>query len=261
MRDAIIDILQEAGSIIRERIHTRKDIGRKSTETDLVTEVDRQVEEFTICKLRKLLPGSEFLSEETQSHIKEADKLWVLDPIDGTLNFVHGFPFVCISLALQEAGQLTRAYVYNPVLGHLFEARRGKGAYLNGDRIEVSDTRELKNSLFATGFPYDYADNPDNNLRLFDHFQRRIRGVRRPGSAALDMAFTASGTFDGFWEQHLKPWDVAAGILLIEEAGGIVSNFTGAPYRFGDKHILAANPHMHAVMLEEIRKVQREIKG
>jgi myo-inositol-1(or 4)-monophosphatase len=204
-----------------------------------------------------LMPGSEFLSEETDSELKEADKLWIMDPIDGTLNFVHGFPMVCISLALHENGLPTHAYVYNPVIDYLFEAQKGKGSKLNGKSIGVSTHTRLKECLFATGFPYDYPTNPENNLRYFDHFNQRIQGVRRPGSAALDLAFTASGTFDGFWEWHLKPWDVAAGILLIEEAGGIVTNFEGMPYRFTDSNIVAGNPDIHKLMLIELEKLKK----
>ncbi len=256
MRNEIVTLLKSAGKIIADRIHTKKIIKHKSTDIDLVTEVDRQVELFLIDGLKKLIPESEFLCEETDSEIKKADKLWIIDPIDGTLNFVHGFPMVCISLALHEAGIPTHAYVYNPLINYLFEAQRGQGAKLNGEIIHVSSSTRLKECLFSTGFPYDYADNPENNLRYFDHFNRRIQGVRRPGSAALDMAFTAAGTFDGFWEWHLKPWDVAAGILLIEEAGGIVTNFDGEPYDFRDEHIVAGNPIIHALMLEEIRKIR-----
>lgn len=257
MRNKIVNILTDAGKIIAARIDTEKEIDSKSTDVDLVTEVDRQVELFLKESLNKLLPGSEFLSEETDSELKEADKLWVMDPIDGTLNFVHGFPMVCISLALHEGGIPTQGYVYNPMINYLFEAQRGAGSKLNGKVVKVSAHTKMKECLFSTGFPYDYPTNPENNLRYFDHFNRRIQGVRRPGSAALDMAFTASGTFDGFWEWHLKPWDVAAGILLIEEAGGIVTNFEGKPYTFTDNNIVAGNPVIHGLMLEELEKLKR----
>lgn len=255
MRDKIVAILKDAGQIISDRIHTKKVIDSKSTDVDLVTEVDRQVELFLMEKLSDLLPGSEFLSEETDSELKEAEKLWIMDPIDGTLNFVHGFPMVCISLALHENGVPTHAYVYNPLINYLFEAQKAKGTKLNGKKVSVSQHTHFKECLFSTGFPYDYPTNPENNLRYFDHFNRRIQGVRRPGSAALDMAFTAAGTFDGFWEWHLKPWDVAAGILLIEEAGGIVTNYAGKPYAFSDNNIVAGNPIIHALMLIELEKL------
>ena len=257
MRNKIIDILTDAGKIIAARIDTEKEIDRKSTDVDLVTEVDRQVELFLKENLSKVLPGSEFLSEETDSELKEAEKLWVMDPIDGTLNFVHGFPMVCISLALHEDGVPTHGYVYNPMINYLFEAQKDAGSKLNSKTVRVSTHTKLKECLFSTGFPYDYPTNPENNLRYFDHFNRRIQGVRRPGSAALDMAFTASGTFDGFWEWHLKPWDVAAGILLIQEAGGIVTNFEGKPYKFTDNSIVAGNPVIHRLMLEELEKLKR----
>lgn len=257
MRNEIVDILTNAGKIIADRIHTKKEINSKSTDVDLVTEVDRQVELFLKDHLSKLLPGSEFLSEETDSELKQAEKLWVMDPIDGTLNFVHGFPMVCISLALHEDGIPTHGYVYNPMINYLFEAQKDCGTRLNGKNVRVSDNTKLKQCLFSTGFPYDYPTNPENNLRYFDHFNQRIQGVRRPGSAALDMAFTASGTFDGFWEWHLKPWDVAAGILLIQEAGGIVTNFEGKPYQFTDHNIVAGNPSIHALMLKELHKLKR----
>jgi myo-inositol-1(or 4)-monophosphatase len=257
MRNKIVEILTEAGQIISDRIHTKKIIDSKSTDVDLVTEVDRQVELFLMEKLSKLLPCSEYLSEETASEIKEADKLWIMDPIDGTLNFVHGFPMVCISLALHENGIPTHAYVYNPMINYLFEAQQGQGTKLNGRSVNVSQNTIFKQCLFSTGFPYDYPTNPENNLRYFDHFNQRVQGVRRPGSAALDMAFTAAGTFDGFWEWHLKPWDVAAGILLIEEAGGIVTNFDGKPYTFSDNNIVAGNPAIHALMLDELEILKR----
>ncbi len=251
MRDKIVSILEDAGKIISDRIHTKKKVDSKSTEVDLVTEVDRQVEAYLMDRLSKLLPGSKYLSEETDNKMKEADKLWIIDPIDGTVNFVHGLPFVCISLALYEDGVATHGYVYNPIINYLFEAQKGEGSFLNGSRIKVSSSTKWKECMFATGFPYDYPTNPDNNLKEFDHFHKLVQGIRRPGSAALDMAFTASGTFDGYWEQHLKPWDVAAGILLIEEAGGVVSQFDGLPYKIGDKTIVAGNPVIHRKMLKE----------
>lgn len=257
MRNKIVDILTDAGQIIADRIHTKKVIDSKSTDIDLVTEVDRQVELFLMEKLSTLLPGSEFLSEETESELKEADKLWVMDPIDGTLNFVHGFPMVCISLALHIDGVPTHAYVYNPMIHYLFEAQQRQGTKLNGRHVSVSQHTKFKECLFSTGFPYDYPTNPENNLRYFDHFNQRIQGVRRPGSAALDMAFTASGTFDGFWEWHLKPWDVAAGILLIQEAGGVVTAFDGTPYTFSHNNIVAGNPAIHALMLDELKKLKK----
>lgn len=258
MRNKIVEILKDAGQIISSRIHTTKKIDTKSTNIDLVTEVDRQVELFLKEKLSELLPGSEFLSEETDSELKEAEKLWIMDPIDGTLNFVHGFPIFCISLALHEDGIPSQAYVYNPMINYLFEAQKGQGTKRNGQNVVVSTNTKFQDCLLSTGFPYDYLTTSENNLNYFDHFNRLTQGIRRPGSAASDMAFTASGTFDGFWEWHLKPWDVAAGILLVQEAGGIVSNYQGQPYKFTDNNIVAANPAIHALMLKELEFLRKK---
>lgn len=258
MRNKILEILTDAGQIISDRLHSTKQIDSKSTDIDLVTEVDCQVELFLMEKLSKLIPGSAFLSEESESELKEAEKLWIMDPIDGTLNFVHGFPIVCISLALHIDGIPTHGYVYNPLINYLFEAQKGQGTKRNGHQVSVSKNTKFKECLLTTGFPYDYPTTSENNLNYFDHFNRRTQGVRRPGSAAQDMAFTSAGTFDGFWEWHLKPWDVAAGILLVQEAGGIVSNYQGQPYKFTDNNIVAANPTIHTLMLKELEYLRKE---
>lgn len=252
MQNKIKEILLDAGNIISSRFLTEKTIDTKSTDVDLVTEVDKQVELFLMDKLSPLFPGAEYISEETSTDIKSADYVWVMDPIDGTVNFVHGFPMVCISLALMVKGKYELAFVYNPIIDQMFEAKRGQGAFQNGRRLKISQADTFKQCIFTTGFPYDYSSNPENNLRFFDHFNRRTQGVRRPGSAAMDMAYTAAAVMDGFWEWHLKPWDVAAGTLLVEESGGIVTNFDGNKYQFGDMNIVAANEKIHKLMMKEI---------
>lgn len=248
----IVEIVKAAGEIIREHFHMHKQIQTKSTSIDLVTEVDKQVELYLKKEFSALIPGSAFLSEETDSELKEAEALWVIDPIDGTTNFVHGFPFVCVSVALQIHGITKHAVVYNPIMEELFSAEAGQGSYKGDIRLRISKHTEFTDCLFATGFPYHFATTKDNNICYFEHFHRLCQGVRRPGSAALDLCYVAAGIIDGYWEWHLKPWDCAAGILIVQEAGGVVTNFEEQPYRFGDKNLVAANPDLHRKMLNEI---------
>ncbi len=232
-------------------------IRTKTSFKDIVTYLDIEVENRLKEELLKILPGSEFLAEESDSSLKKgADKLWVIDPIDGTTNFVHQLPFYCISVALQLAGELVLALVYNPALNEFFEAGKGQGARLNQRIIKVSATKDIKQSLLATGFAYNFSQTANNNVKYFEYFQGNSQGIRRLGSAALDICYVAKGIFDGFWELYLNSWDVAAGILLVEEAGGKVTNFQGEPYTFGDKSILAANKTMHGIMLERINNLK-----
>jgi len=242
----------EAGKILSDHFGKIKTFTTKSTKFDLVTEADKEIELFLKKKLSELIPQSKFLAEETDSSDKKADYLWIIDPIDGTTNFVHGFPFVCISVALSVLGTVQQAFVYNPVLDDFFEAERGKGSYQNGERITVSSTDSLEKSLLATGFPYDFASCTENNVRYFEHFHKQVQGIRRPGSAALDLCYVANGVFEGFWEWYLKPWDVSAGLLIIEEANGRVTDFYGNPYQMESANILAANPVVHQKMMKEI---------
>lgn len=247
-------ILNTGNRLIKESNHNFH-IHTKSTASDLVTQLDLQTEERLKEEFSKLLPGSSFLSEETEPALKEADKLWIIDPIDGTTNFIHGFPFIAISVALQLAGKLTLGFVYNPLLKEFYEATRKEGSFLNKKRIQVSNNQRISQSLLATGFAYNFGTAAENNIRFFEHFHHRCHGVRRPGSAALDICYVARGVFDGFWEWYLHPWDVAAGILIVEEAGGKVSGLLGDPYRFGTDHILVTNSLIHNEMLQETREL------
>lgn len=241
-------IVTQAGVIIRRNIDAAHPYTTKSTPFDPVTVFDRQIEDYLKRALGDLLPGSLFVAEETAAEMKAAQHVWLIDPIDGTVNFVHRFPFTCVSVALLEDGQPIYGQVEAPLLNERFVAIRGQGATRNDVPIHVSGTDRLEACLLATGFPYTYATDPQNNLRQFDYFHQRVQGIRRPGSAALDLCYTAAGVFDGYWEWHLHPWDVGAGILLIEEAGGIVTNLQGEPYRFGDSGILAAGSTIHALL-------------
>jgi myo-inositol-1(or 4)-monophosphatase len=173
-----------------------------------------------------------------------------VDPLDGTTNFAHGFPMYAISIALQEKDTIVLGVVLNPVNEEEFRAVRGQGAFLNNEPLRVSKTRSLQDALLATGFPYDIHQDPDHVLLLFRKMILRARGIRRPGSAALDLCYVAAGGFDGFWEEKLHPWDTAAGALIVEEAGGVVTSFSGDAYDPRDKTIVAGNPYVHEAMLE-----------
>jgi myo-inositol-1(or 4)-monophosphatase len=176
--------------------------------------------------------------------------VWIIDPLDGTTNYAHSFPFFAVSIALQVKGEIAVGSVFNPILGELFQAIKGQGATLNGLSIEVTPTTSLKESLLATGFPYSIHRDYRDVLNIFEQLLTRAQGVRRPGSAAIDLCYVACGRFDGFWEQGLNPWDTAAGSLIVQEAGGIVSGYKGEAYSPYQKTILASNPYIYKEMLK-----------
>jgi len=249
-------IVRQAGGIIRRQFGQVHAYRTKSTPFDPVTVVDVQVERFLVEQLTALLPGSRVLAEETEADAKTAELLWIVDPVDGTVNFLHGFPFVAVSVALQVRGVVERGAVFNPMLGEYFHARRGRGAWRNGVRLHASERAELAGCLLATGFPYDFATCAQNNVAYFTHFHRLVQGIRRPGSAALDLCYVAAGVLDGFWELGLKPWDTAAGALIVQEAGGLVTTMDGLPHSPGEPTVLAAGPAVHALMLRDCMAVR-----
>ncbi len=244
--------VRQAGAMINEKFGKIGHYDTKSTKFDPVTEVDKAVERYLKERFTELIPESVFLAEETASEMKTGKYVWIIDPIDGTINFLHGFPFVCCSVALYIDDKPYYGIVFDPINDELFEAAPGKGSFLNSERILVSNHTRLEQCLLATGFPYDYATSRENNFRYFNHFHQRVQGIRRPGSAALDLCCVACGRFDGFWEWRLNPWDVAAGKLIVEEAGGIITNFEGTPHKLDDIGILAAAPAIHPLMQKEI---------
>jgi myo-inositol-1(or 4)-monophosphatase len=235
-----------AGDIIRERYGRSHQIAHKGA-IDLVTEADLAAEKKIIEILRAELPGTGFLAEESSSSYLEAPTAptWVIDPLDGTTNFAHGFPWFCTSIAFLLEGRSEAGVIYCPMLDELFCACRGAGAWLNGRRLQVSSVALLDQSLLATGFPYDIQRHHEKVIAALQAMLVRAQGVRRAGAAALDLAYVACGRLDGFWEIQLKPWDSAAGLLLIEEAGGQVTDFRGGPYSPFLPEILATNGLIH----------------
>lgn len=219
---------------------------------DPVTEADTGAERLIIKAIRRSFPDDDILTEETADQRRSSRRRWIIDPLDGTTNFSHGFPFWCVSIAFEERGRVEAGVVYSPVLGELFTARRGQGAFLNGRRIRVSRQTRLDRSLLATGFPYDVHTSRSDNLAYFRRFIKRAQAVRRPGSAAMDLAYVACGRFDGFWEMKLKPWDMAAASLIVEEAGGRVTDFSGGGFSIYKPECLASNGRVHRTMVETI---------
>ncbi|MGD8388020.1 MAG: inositol monophosphatase family protein [Desulfobacteraceae bacterium] len=230
----------------------------KKGEIDLVTEADFRSERALVDFLSKRFAGDGILSEESEGQTGRSGRTWILDPLDGTINYAHGFPFYAVSIALEAEGNIVVGLVSNPVSGEVFEAVRGEGASLCGERLQVSQTEVLNDALLGTGFPYTIRREPDPVLRRFRDLILRARGVRRAGSAALDLCFVAAGRLDGFWEQNLNPWDTAAGILLVQEAGGLVTTFQGAPYRpRKDRTVAAANPVLHQALIDVLYRGEK----
>ena len=245
--DTAILAAMAAGTLQRQRLWLEHDIAFKG-ESDLVTEVDRGCEELIVGAILERYSDHDILAEENVYTPRNSSHCWVIDPLDGTTNYAHGFPWFAVSIALEIEGEVRIGVVYHTMMNELFTAVRGEGAFLNGERIHVSSRSPLKSALLATGFPYDKSSDNENNFANFERFQIKARAVRRAGSAALDLAYVAAGRFDGYWECKLKPWDVAAGFLLVEEAGGRVTGHDGSPYSIGNHRILASNGLIHDEM-------------
>jgi myo-inositol-1(or 4)-monophosphatase len=222
----------------------------KKGDIDLVTEADLEAEQSILKIIHRNFPKDSVLSEETGLHGEISDRTWLVDPLDGTTNFAHGFPFFAVSIALEMEKEIVLGIVYNPYMGEYFQAAKGMGAYLNSKPMKASKAQTLKESLLATGFPYDIHEKPEIVMDLFKKMLVRAQGIRRPGSAAIDMCYVAAGRFDGFWESDLKPWDTAAGTVIVKEAGGKLSTYEGSPYDPYQKSIVAANPYIHDSMIK-----------
>jgi myo-inositol-1(or 4)-monophosphatase len=252
MLDFAIQTAREAGRILAKRFGRTIEITNKS-ELDLVTESDLASERLIIDRIKTYYPRHAILAEESgatepDDRDRESEWRWIIDPLDGTTNYAHGYPCFCVSIALAHHDRMELGVVYDPLRDEMFAAERGQGAALNGRRIRVSPTPALAGALLCTGFPYDVRQRSEF-ARHFANFIMSAQGVRRDGAAALDLAYVAAGRFDGFWEEGLKPWDVAAGSLLIEEAGGRVSNYLGQPLDIYTPPIVASNGLVHDEMM------------
>ncbi len=243
-------LAREAGAIQREHYEEDHEIATKSTAVDLVTEVDHACEARIVEAIRRARPGDAILAEEGggEDHT-DATWRWIIDPLDGTTNYAHGFPRFCVSIGVEQEGSREVAVIYDPLLDELYHAVRGGGAFRNQQPIRVSRERELGRALVATGFAYDRLEGRLDNLDHFRDMLMSSRALRRDGSAALDLCYVASGRLDGYWELRLSPWDVAAGILIVEEAGGRVSDLAGGPAPRSGLQIVASNGHVHEAML------------
>jgi len=220
---------------------------------DIVTEADKMSEDLIIEAIKRNFPDHGILSEESPA-ITGAGKLrWIIDPLDGTTNYSHGYPVFCVSIALENEGTIVLGVIYDPMREDMFVAVRGEGAYLNDKKLKVSSVGDISRSLLATGFPYDIRESKDNNLDYFNAMAVKVQAIRRAGSAALDLAYLAAGRFDGFWELKLKPWDTAAGCLLVTEAGGIISDIAGGKWHLQSPNLLASNGLIHEQMIEVLR--------
>lgn len=253
--DFALETAREAGQIIRLGWDTSFQIFEKGTGGDLVTEVDLAVEKAIFKKIGSKYAHHRHLGEETGGNISlDEGYVWVIDPVDGTTNFSHRFPFVAVSIALLHLGEPVVGVVYNPITEELFWATKGGGAFLHGKPCKVSSIDQLPKALLATGFAYDRRETDDNNYREFCHLTQVSQGVRRAGCASLDLAYVAAGRIDGYWERGLKPWDIAAGILLVEEAGGKISSYEGGQLDISSGRILASNGRLHTQLMEELSR-------
>ncbi len=228
-------------------------------EINIVTEIDLECERIIKDNILQRFPDHAILAEESKETITESKYRWIIDPLDGTTNFAHGYPFFCVSIAVEKEGEIILGVIFDPVKKELFTAKKGMGAFLNGEKIEISGIKKVTDSLLVTGFPYDIREDANNNLQYFSEMIMNAQGVRRDGSAALNLAYTACGRFDGYWELKLFPWDTAAGILLLEESGGKITDFKGNKITLWSKELLASNGKIHNEMIKILEKAKKNL--
>jgi myo-inositol-1(or 4)-monophosphatase len=247
--DTAIAVARDAGAVLMRHFGQALDIEHKGS-IDLVTQADRASEALIVARLAEEFPDHAILAEEGSGTARPGRPRWLVDPLDGTTNFAHGYPLFGVSIALEVDGRIECGVVHDPTRNETFAGRRGAGATRNGAELRVSAIGELSQALLVTGFPYSIRERPEPTVGLLRAFLAAAQGLRRDGSAALDLCYVAAGRFDGFWELDLKPWDVAAGSLIVAEAGGRVTNLDGSPFEIDSGAILASNGHLHEEMLE-----------
>jgi myo-inositol-1(or 4)-monophosphatase len=250
-----VDSALKAGQLLKEKLGSVQEIRHKGT-IDLVTKADIESERLLVSIIRRNFPDHDLLAEEGSQKRNHSNYLWLIDPLDGTTNFAHGIPVFAVSIALEFKKELILGVVYNPASDELFSAEKGQGAFLNNKRITVSKIDKLNNSVLATGFPYYIREKPGLIFDYYKNFRLAAQGIRRCGSAALDLCYVACERFDGFWEEGLKPWDMAAGSLIVKEAGGTLSQFDGSPFDIYTPEIVANNSKIHQEMLDIIRRTK-----
>jgi myo-inositol-1(or 4)-monophosphatase len=249
----LIESALGTGKILMKYLNKAHKIERKEDQ-GIVTEADKAAENYLLKRIFKEYPQSSVLTEESGEFKKSGTWTWVIDPLDGTTNYAHGFPWFCVSIGLYDSGNAVAGVVYNPVSKEMFFAEKGKGAFLNGKRIRVSKTKNLKDALLGTGFYYSKGQTLIEEIEIFTRMNEAALGVRRPGAAALDLAYVACGRYDAFWERRLSSWDVAAGMLMVKEAGGKISNYSGGETDMYAGEIIASNGHLHRRMVNLIQK-------
>ncbi len=252
LKSTLLNAARVAGAILEEHFNGNFNVSSKDTINDLVTEVDKKSETAIINIIKENFPGHFILSEEIGEIKQDSDYKWIIDPIDGTVNYAHGIPICCVSIGLEKEGKMIMGAVYNPFLHEFFFAEKGTGSTLNDKRIHVSNKAGLESACLVTGFPYKWVDMENDPLQVFERFIKEGLPVRRFGSAAIDLCWVACGRFDGFWEHKLNAWDSAAGFLIVEEAGGKVTDFKGDPYSPYQPKLLATNGKIHEQLLKAI---------
>jgi len=243
-----VQAAKKAGLLLKRRIAQKRKVDYKGV-VNLVTEMDFLSEKIIVNEIRRRYPEHSFLAEEKNTKEEDSPYRWIIDPLDGTTNYAHTFPIFCVSIALEKQGEVVLGVVYDPMRNELFVAEKGKGSRLNGRKVRVSSTPKLSQGLLATGFPYDLRESKVYNFDHFRNFALRVHAVRRTGSAALDLCYVAAGRFDGFWEMKLGTWDLAAGCLMVREAGGKTTDFLGNPLGLDGRRVLASNSRIHREMI------------
>lgn len=254
LKDVLMLAAKEAGAIIKQYFQGDFNVDNKDTINNLVTEVDTKAEAKIISVIKETFPEHSIISEEVGELLQKSEYKWIIDPIDGTVNFAHGIPICCVSIGLLHHDEMLMGAVYNPMMNELFFAEKGKGAYLNDKPIKVSEKSDFRKAFLVTGFPYKWPKTNEHPIKVFERIILEGLPVRRLGSAAIDLCWVACGRFDGFWEYNLNPWDVSAGYLIVLEAGGRVTDFSGSECTVFDKETLATNGLIHNSLLDAIKR-------